>query len=111
MISNSLLLAIFSEKSLPCGAFEVNPPEVISHTLLARLILESPSRAATRQNKTGMAFLADHAVEHVWESSEEQNSQSHDQRVDVSVSARLKDTATDFSVDNSNGSEDSVDSR
>lgn len=50
----------------PCNSFEIHTEELISHSILARLILESPvSRTtATRRNrKTGMAFLADKAVE------------------------------------------------
>ena len=93
-ISTGLVLATVVSEAilLPCEAFEVNPPEVILHTLLARLILESPSRVATRQKK-GMAFLADNAVENVWSdsSAEELNSQSQDQP-NESVSAGEKST-------------------
>ena len=100
-ISTGLLLAAtLSDKILSCEAFEVNPPEVISHTLLARLILESPSRAATRQKKSGMAFLADSAVEKAWDEPEAQKSRPHDQQGEP-VSAGEKGTAADLPPVNS----------
>eukprot|EP00977_Amphora_coffeiformis_P004639 scaffold1000_cov166-Amphora_coffeaeformis.AAC.29 len=94
-ISTGLILAtaVPQKMLLPCEAFEVNPPEVISHTLLARLILESPSRIATRQKKSGMAFLADSAVENAWsDSSKETKSPSQGQPKDDSPTVDEKGT-------------------
>lgn len=58
------MLAVISAMDLPCQAFEIHTEELISHSILARLIVEAPfSRTATRHKKSGMAFLADKAVE------------------------------------------------
>jgi len=88
-----ILAMVLSENMLaPCEAFEVNPPEVISHTLLARLILEPPGRVATRQKKSGMAFLADSA-----DSSEVQKSRPRDQQEEA-ASIREKNTKIEVAV-------------
>ena len=46
------------------ASFDIQPEELTAHSVLARLVLKSPMRtSATRQKPTGMAFLAEAAVE------------------------------------------------
>ena len=58
-----LLLSTTAHFPSITSCFEIHTEELLSHSILARLILESPSRRAiaTRQ-KGAMAFLAEKAV-------------------------------------------------
>lgn len=38
-------------------AFEVNPPEVISHSVLARLLFQTATRPTATRQKSGVAFV------------------------------------------------------
>lgn len=76
--------------TLPSESFEIHTEELLSHSILARLILQSPTRMSATRQKSGMAFLAEKAVEPQAAFLTERDTTSEEQSSDAEVSKEDK---------------------
>ena len=101
-------LVVVATTATPCLAFEIHTEELLSHSLLARLILESPRRLAATRQKSGMAFLAEQAVDpqvaFLTERDDEDTNQEEETTVKQGAATASKPVSPAFGLGGKHGS-------